>query len=94
MRYHHYMIFIYSQKTLCFIEDIMFFEVLCVWEKQNSFVVAAAHLWPAPAIIDTAFIKASFPQMIKLGLVPHPALTRRPGDPPFLLHRIQGEVQI
>ena len=31
---------------------------------------------------------------IKLGLVPHPALTRRPGDPPFLLHRTQGEVQI
>ena len=36
----------------------------------------------------------SFSQMIKIGLVRHPALTRKPRYPTFLLHRTQGQVQI
>ena len=49
-----------------------FFEVLCVWEKQNSFVGAAAGpriCGLHPPIIDTAFIKASFSHMINITVV-------------------------
>ena len=38
-----YMIFMYSQKTLFFIEDIIFVTV------KSINVGRAAHLWPAPA---------------------------------------------
>ena len=84
------MIFMYSQKTLFFIEDIIFVTVKSLNVGRAGPRICGLH----PPIIDTAFIKASFSQMIKLGLVPHPALTRKPGYPPFLLHRTQGEVHI
>ena len=57
-----YMIFMYSQKTLFFIEDIIFVTVKSkVRGRRAGPRICGLH----PPIIDTAFIKASFSQMIK-----------------------------
>ncbi len=56
-----YMILMYSQKTLFFIEDVIFVTV-----KSLNVAAAGRICGLHPPIIDTAFIKASFSQMIKL----------------------------